>query len=133
MDPLDRADALLAQAQARGKYVVTPESAVSPMDASNTQQIPRAVVRGADARAIDPDATTILSDDEIREQDDSDHHLADRDPTTTIRLSRDGRGGAASAEPEPEPEETIEVEELDGLIPTTTQRKKSTLSRRLDG
>lgn len=48
MDPRDRADALLARARARHGYVVTPEDAVSPMDAANTQQIPRAVVGAAD-------------------------------------------------------------------------------------
>jgi len=48
MDPRDRADAILARARARGAFVVTPESAVSPMDAANTLQIPRAVVAAAD-------------------------------------------------------------------------------------
>ena len=44
MDPRDRADAALARARARGAFVVTPDDAVSPMDAKNTQQIPRIVV-----------------------------------------------------------------------------------------
>ena len=48
MDPRDRADAMLARARARRAYVVTPEDAVSPMDAANTQQIPKAVVAAAD-------------------------------------------------------------------------------------
>jgi hypothetical protein len=48
MDPRERADAILARARARGAFVVTPESAVSPMDAANTVQIPRAVVAAAD-------------------------------------------------------------------------------------
>lgn len=48
MDPRDRADAMLARARARRAYVVTPEDAVSPMDAANTQQIPQAVVAAAD-------------------------------------------------------------------------------------
>jgi len=48
MDPRERADAILARARARGAFVVTPESAVSPMDAANTVQIPRAVVAAVD-------------------------------------------------------------------------------------
>ncbi|HWE91580.1 MAG TPA: hypothetical protein VG317_19120 [Pseudonocardiaceae bacterium] len=49
MDPRDRADAALARARARGPFVVTPEDAVSPMDAASTQQIPRVVVNALDA------------------------------------------------------------------------------------
>jgi len=48
MDPRDRADAMLARARARHAFIVTPEDAVSPMDAANTLQIPRAVVDAAD-------------------------------------------------------------------------------------
>lgn len=137
MDPLDRADALLHRAQARGAYVVTPESAISPMDASNTQQIPREVVRGADARIVDPDATTIVTDDEIREQDE--HHLAEAAPTTTLELAREQavrQAAAARAEPDELDEDAVEVEEeeLDGFLPTTTKRMKPKLvSRRLEG
>lgn len=49
MDPRDRADAALARARARGSFVVTPEDAVSPMDAASTQQIPRVMVNALDA------------------------------------------------------------------------------------
>jgi hypothetical protein len=126
MDPLDRADALLSRAQARGRYVVTPQSAVSPMDASNTQRIPHEVVRGADAAAVDPDATTILTDDEIREQDAT-HHLEEPAPTRAMEL-------AAAAEEDVDDAVAVEEEELDGLLPTTTKRMKSTVvSRRLEG
>ena len=48
MDPRERADAVLARARAKGAYVVTPDDAVSPMDASSTVQIPRAVVNAVD-------------------------------------------------------------------------------------
>jgi hypothetical protein len=58
MDPRDRADAILARARARGAFVVTPESAVSPMDAANTLQIPRAVVSAADER--DAETTMVV-------------------------------------------------------------------------
>ena len=60
MDPRERADATLARARARGAFVVTPESAVSPMDATSTLQIPRAVVTAIDERANDPEATLVV-------------------------------------------------------------------------
>ena len=56
MDPRDRADAMLARARARRGFVVTPEDAVSPMDAASTLQIPRAVVDAADN--LDEDEST---------------------------------------------------------------------------
>lgn len=61
MDPRERADALLARARARSRHVVTPDNAISPMDASATLQIPRTVVAAADPHAIDPDSTMVLS------------------------------------------------------------------------
>ncbi|HEY0808233.1 MAG TPA: hypothetical protein VGD84_24410, partial [Pseudonocardiaceae bacterium] len=48
MDPRERADAALARARARGTFVVTPDDAISPMDAASTLQIPRSVVTAAD-------------------------------------------------------------------------------------
>lgn len=130
MDPLDRADALLSRAQARGAFVVTPESAISPMDAANTVQIPRNVVNGADAALIDPDSTAVVSREAIQQSDDR-HHLAD--PDQTSQLPAVGYERAAEASDPAEAAETVETEEVDGLIPTTTQRMRSKLSRRLDG
>lgn len=60
MDPRERADATLARARARGTFVVTPESAISPMDAANTLQIPRSVVSAIDRRDDDPEATMVV-------------------------------------------------------------------------
>jgi hypothetical protein len=60
MDPRERADAVLARARARGAFVVTPESAVSPMDAASTLQIPRAVVSAADDRDEDSETTMVV-------------------------------------------------------------------------
>ncbi|SHG47242.1 hypothetical protein [Streptoalloteichus hindustanus] len=61
MDPRERADELLARARARGGFVVTPDSATSPMDAANTIQIPRIVVDSVDPRnAGDLESTLIL-------------------------------------------------------------------------
>lgn len=60
MNALDRADQTLARAQARRAGVVTPDSAISPMDQTNTVQIPRALVDAADPLA-DPDSTLVIS------------------------------------------------------------------------
>lgn len=60
MDPRDRADAALARANARSRWVVTPNNATSPMDAKPTVQIPRVVVNAADPREPDPDTTIVL-------------------------------------------------------------------------
>lgn len=119
MDPRERADRDLSRAQARRPFVVTPDSAVSPMDASTTQQIPRSTVQDAEVREIDPDATTVVRHEEIRRQDGQAPYLGDREPTSKL--------GGVEAEPE------VVVEELDGLIPTTTQHTRSTLSQRLEG
>jgi hypothetical protein len=149
MDPRDRADALLARAQARGVFVVTPDSATSPMDSSNTQQIPRAQIDGLD-RSRDPDTTTQLPASLIEEND---HPLAGSAPTRRMEVQNGRRPQQTTplstpapttplptplsrrpqAEPvtsplkEPGPEDT-------GLVPTVTQNMgKSDLSRRLDG
>jgi hypothetical protein len=157
MDPRDRADALLARAQARGAFVVTPDSATSPMDSSNTQQISRAAIDGLD-RSQDPDTTTQLPASLIEEND---HPLAGAAPTRRLEVPNGRRPQATTplstptpttpmrtpgqspvttplarrpqAEPitsplkEPGPEDT-------GLVPTVTQTNgKSDLSRRLDG
>ncbi|WP_410622995.1 hypothetical protein [Amycolatopsis sp. cmx-8-4] len=162
MDPRDRADALLARAQARGVFVVTPDSAISPMDASNTQQIPRAAIDGLD-RSQDPDTTTQLPASLIEEND---HPLAGKSPTR--RLEASGASGVASgagarrqqvttplstpspttplktpvttplarrpqAEPITSPLQEPDPEDT-GLVPTVTQNNgRSDLSRRLDG
>jgi hypothetical protein len=122
MDPRERADALLSRAQARDALVVTPDNAISPMDASNTQQIPRSVVSEID-RSQDPDTTTKLPASVIEAND---HHLASSEPTTPLDLN-----GATRSEPADEPAES----HLDGLIPTTrtTNPGRSELARRLEG
>jgi hypothetical protein len=122
MDPRDRADALLSRAQARGG-VVTPDNMTSPMDASNTQQIPRSVVSEIDQ---DPDSTTQLPASVIEAND----YLAESTPTKRLdgepRTAPQARGSRRVDE--------VEEQELDGLIPTvTTQPGQSALSRRLDG
>lgn len=46
MDPLERADRTLRRAATR-RDVVTPETAVSPMDAATTQELPKAAIAAA--------------------------------------------------------------------------------------
>ncbi|WP_243792154.1 hypothetical protein [Saccharopolyspora gloriosae] len=60
MDPRDRADETLARARARGAFVVTPDNATSPMDASTTVRIPRTVVAAADQAPADADSTMAI-------------------------------------------------------------------------
>ncbi|GAA4422344.1 hypothetical protein ACFQV2_33490 [Actinokineospora soli] len=118
MDPRERAEAILARARARGAYVVTPDSATSPMDASATVQIPRGVVRDAD----DAEITSVFSmTDELPAiaQEAATQSLAS--PPRPAQVPRQA--------PAPPPEE------VDGILPTTTQPgiDRSNLSRRLDG
>ena len=141
MDPRERADAILARARARGAFVVTPESAVSPMDAANTLQIPRAVVAAADDRDDDPEATMVVPASAIHSRDElpaiAQEALTDvvtpqprsRQRRLEQHQSMLARQQQAQAQQEPEPEE------LDGLVPTVKQpsTQRSSLSQRLDG
>ncbi|MGW3966067.1 hypothetical protein ACWED2_40035 [Amycolatopsis sp. NPDC005003] len=149
MDPRDRADALLARAQARGVFVVTPDSATSPMDSANTQQIPRAQIDGLD-RSRDPDTTTQLPASLIEEND---HPLAGSAPTRRMEVQGGRRPQQTTPLSTPSPttpmptplsrrpqaeQITSPLKEPDpddtGLVPTVTQNiGKSDLSRRLDG
>ncbi|SDD21156.1 hypothetical protein [Actinokineospora iranica] len=123
MDPRDRADAILARARARGAYVVTPESAISPMDAAATLQIPRAVVSAID----NADATQVFpasrAEDELPAiaQEAATQSLASPGRPTE-RLPRQ-----QPRQPEPEP--------VEGLVPTEKQPPASrpSLTQRLDG
>jgi len=121
MDPRDRADALLARARARGAFVVTPEDAVSPMDASNTQQIPRDVVNRID-NGDDGETTAVVPSSVI----DSVEQSIATEPKPGTRV-----GMRPVAPPPPQEPEEVEV---GGLIPTRTQSTgRSDLSRRLEG
>ncbi|WP_019855394.1 hypothetical protein [Actinopolyspora mortivallis] len=64
MDPRNRADEALARSRARGAFVVTPDSATSPMDAAQTVRIPRETVRELDG--ADPNSTTVIQDSHDR-------------------------------------------------------------------
>lgn len=113
MDPREQADTLLAQARARSRAVVTPDNMTSPMDASNTQQIPGSVVSELDEG--DPDATTVVPSEIIAEHA---HPLAEPNPTRPLR-----------DEPAVEP-----AEQFEGMVPTrTNQTGRSEVQSRLEG
>lgn len=157
MDPRDRADAALARARARGAFVVTPDDAVSPMDAKNTQQIPRAVVNALDSRQ-DGDTTMVISAGMARghgqpvqqQQQHQPHQQQPQQPPqqpTSPALLEETRTQPVQVptqqptyrqEPQQQPppqEQQPAPRELDGLVPTVQQpaNPRSTLSRRLEG
>lgn len=151
MDPRDRADAQLSRARARGAYVVTSDNATSPMDSSNTQQIPRSVVSEID-RSDDPDTTTVLPSEMIEA---ASQHLANeestarldngraqnRDPQTTpLPQPSKPQPSKPQPRPRPKPEQDTPREgmsSVSGIVPTATQpapaEGQSALSRRLEG
>ena len=150
MDPRERADATLARAAARGAYVVTPESAISPMDATSTLQIPRSVVTAADRAEHDPEATMVVAAGMLRSAESADSaDSADEGPaitqeaSTQVLASPPGARRAAEAKEEPlrwappsqPPAPPPEPEHVEGLIPTVKQppAARSSLSQRLDG
>lgn len=153
MDPRERADATLARARARGAFVVTPESAVSPMDATSTLQIPRAVVSANDDRHADPDATMVVPGPVARghgllsaRSEENIPAIAQEAMTDVVgtppgmrsrqRRLEDARARQQQAAVQRQPEPPLqEPEELDGLVPTTKQppQTRSSLSQRLDG
>jgi hypothetical protein len=153
MDPRERADAALARARARGTFVVTPDDAISPMDAASTLQIPRSVVAAADQ----DENTMIIPADQIPQPSyppaepsqrpfpqpasQSFPQLASQSmsqpvsqstpqpsPQSAPQLSAQSAQSASQEEP-PAPRQ------LDGLVPTVQQPgpRRSMLSRRLDG
>lgn len=130
MDPRERADAILARARARGAFVVTPESAVSPMDATSTLQIPRAMVTAIDERHHDPEATMIVSalDVPAIAQEALTDVVANPAPGPRSRQRRlEQHQSMLARQRAQEPEE--------GLVPTVKQPPagRSSLSQRLDG
>src|SRR5262245_30221136 len=142
MDPRDRADAILARARARGAFVVTPESAVSPMDAASTLQIPRAVVSAADERDAEktmvvpvvPAAGAPPAQEElpaIAQEALTDvvavPHPGPRSRQRRLEQHQSMLAAQAAARAATE-------EEVEGLIPTVKRPPSNgTLSQRLDG
>ena|SRR2546430_5209823 len=138
MDPRERADATLARARARGAFVVTPESAISPMDAASTPQIPRSLVAAVD-RANDPEATMVVPMNpqggrHARAVPAQGAPPLDESPAIAQEATTQVLSGPArrplEVPPAPEPVQ------LEGLVPTVKQPpppNRSRLSERLDG
>lgn len=134
MDPRERADAILARARARGAFVVTPESAVSPMDAASTLQIPRAVVRAADEQ--DPEQTMVVPAAELPAiaQEALTDVVAVPHPGPRSRQRRLEQHQNMLAARQAANQEPAQPEEVDGLVPTMKEPPPSgSLSQRLDG
>ena len=132
MDPRERADAILARARARGAFVVTPESAVSPMDAASTLQIPRAVVTAVDER--DPEATMVVPAAELPAiaQEALTDVVAVPYPGPRSRQRRLEQHQSMLAAREAAAAREAELEE--GLVPTVKEPPSmGSLSQRLEG
>jgi hypothetical protein len=133
MDPRERADAALARARARGAYVVTPEDAISPMDAASTQQIPRIVVSSLDERNSDLETTMVVQQP---------HPLVQSQPTQSQPSPRPRPHPQSypppqhhhqqQQQPGPPPEQEQQPE---GMVPTVKPQpnRRPTMSQRLDG
>lgn len=159
MDPRERADAALARARARGSFVVTPDDAVSPMDAKSTLQIPRSMILAAARRDDDPEATMVvpaalaggLGDDRTTSMPSPAPPQSQQPEPYGSYDGYDSYNGYDSYEddnplthsprtqplhlqqPPLRPEPQTVHEEQEGIIPTTTTVTRRTLAQRLDG
>ncbi|GLW95359.1 hypothetical protein [Actinokineospora globicatena] len=127
MDPRDRADAILARARARGAFVVTPDSAISPMDAAATLQIPRAVVAAIDAD--DPDITMVFP---VESFPPDPHRPTEELPA----IAQEAATQSVAAPPRPPRPHPTPRPHQDGLLPTSRPQHpqhRPSLSQRLDG
>ncbi|MEV4319282.1 hypothetical protein [Actinocrispum sp. NPDC049592] len=134
MDPRERADAALARARARGAFVVTPEDAISPMDAASTLQIPRIVVSSLDQQQGNENEQTMVVQ----------HPLAQSQPTQSQPSPRPPHQQYAPPQqhhhqqhPSPLPRQAAppDQEQPEGMVPTVQQppKPRRTMSERLDG
>ncbi|NKE63046.1 hypothetical protein FXN61_42530 [Lentzea sp. PSKA42] len=137
MDPRDRADAMLARARARGRNIVTPDNMTSPMDASDTQQIPRTLVNAMDPRRGDPDSTMILQPHQMGQQSaprPPQHVPGQHAPGQSMQTQQmPTQQMPAAAGPADDAEVTQVVQP--GVIPTVSnhQQTRASLTQRLNG
>lgn len=128
MDPRDRADAMLARARARGRNIVTPDNMTSPMDASDTQQIPRTLVNAMDPRR-DPDSTMIIPPGQMGQQQR-------QHPPMPQQMSHQAPQSMPT-QPMPVASDDAEITQVvqQGVIPTVSnhQQNRNSLSQRLNG
>ncbi|MBP2322841.1 hypothetical protein JOF56_003226 [Kibdelosporangium banguiense] len=138
MDPRERADAALARARARGAFVVTPEDAISPMDAVNTLQIPRVVVDALDNQhQADPEATMAVGHP-LSDPQPTQRHPSPRRPQPYPNAPKQHHYQHQAPPPRqaPPPEqEQQQQEQPEGMVPTVKKQPspRPTMSQRLDG
>ncbi|MGJ7908862.1 hypothetical protein ACOQFL_20545 [Actinopolyspora sp. H202] len=127
MDPRNRADESLARARARGAFVVTPDSATSPMDAAQTVRIPRDAVR--DLEQEETDSTQLIQDStgQSSQRAQRTSQQAQQNPHREQSDQRDQRPAQGAQEnarqPEPPRPEQQRPEQRPGAEqPTTEQR-----------
>jgi hypothetical protein len=130
--------------------VVTPDDAVSPMDAASTQQIPRAVVAALDTGADQADSTMVIPASMASGQDDrtqpqphprarqpvqqpmpqrqnqqAPNHQQPRTHPPTAPVPAPVSGQSAEIPPQParspEEEQQPQPREMGGLVPTVQQ------------
>lgn len=116
MDPRERADVALARARARGAFVVTPESAVSPMDAANTLQIPKIMVAENDHRRSGEPHLVVSASEVVR---DNVPAIAQDAPTGVV----DPPGARARLQAAERADEEDDMPEAHGVptVPTPVQ------------
>ncbi|WP_084468153.1 hypothetical protein [Actinokineospora inagensis] len=140
MDPRDRADAILARARARGAYVVTPESAISPMDAAATLQIPRAVVAAIDE--TDPEITLVFPPGAFQDPAPPQHHPTYPTPEPPAIAQEAATQSVAAPGRPPRRPHPPDRDRIEGSIPPPPppqqhqnhhQPPRPSLSQRLDG
>ena len=132
MDPRDRADAMLARARARGRNIVTPDNMTSPMDASDTQQIPRTLVNAMDPRR-DPDSTMIIPPGQMGQQQRPHPPM----PQQMQQQVPHQAPQPMPTQPMPVAADDAEITQVvqQGVIPTVSnhQQNRNSLSQRLNG
>ncbi|SDK58368.1 hypothetical protein SAMN04487820_109228 [Actinopolyspora mzabensis] len=127
MDPRNRADESLARARARGAFVVTPDSATSPMDAAQTVRIPRDSMR--DVEREDPNSTQLLPDStgqssqrEQRSNQQEQQNPRGEQPNQWEQRPRQGEQESARRSEPQRPEQHPPAEHSTAEQPSTEQR-----------
>ena len=133
MDPRERADAALARARARGAFVVTPEDAISPMDAASTLQIPRVVVAALDNQQPDAEATMVVGHP-LSDPQPTQRHPSPRKPQPYPNAPQQHQHQAPPPR-QASPPEQEQDQQPEGMVPTVKKQPspRPTMSQRLDG
>ncbi len=136
MDPRERADAALARARARGAFVVTPEDAISPMDAASTLQIPRIVVSSLDQQQGNENEQTMVVQHPLAQSQPTQSQPSPRPPHQPYAPPQQHHHPQQQQHPSPLPRQASPQEhDPEGKVPTVQQppKPRRTMSERLDG